>query len=64
MENNGFDSTNHYSDCTGPYCDCDERRYGSRSTGSGDWMLLILSIIFGVVFPPLGFVFFLCFVLK
>lgn len=64
MENNGFDSTNHYSDCTGPYCDCDERRYGSRSTGSGDGLLLILSIIFGVVFPPLGFVFFLCFVLK
>lgn len=63
--NSGFDhSANHYSDCTGPYCDCDERRYGSRSAGSWDWILVVLSIIFGLAFPPLGFLFMLIFIFK
>ena len=63
MSNYGYDSSNHYSNCTGPNCDCDERRYGSHSSSGGDWILLILALFFSVVFPPLGFVFFFFFML-
>ncbi len=44
--NNGFDNNGyHYSNCTGPYCDCDERRYGSPSHGSGGGMSTFGAII-------------------
>lgn len=33
-----YHSTNHYTDCNGPNCDCDERRYGSHSSNSGKGM--------------------------
>lgn len=42
----GFDnSVFHYDDCTGPYCDCDERRYGSQSFHSGGGMSVFRTIL-------------------
>lgn len=44
----GFDgSGNHYSDCTGPYCDCDERRYGGSGGGGGGCITAIISLVIG-----------------
>lgn len=40
-----YDSTNHYADCSGPNCDCDERRYGSYSSNSGNGMSTFAAIL-------------------
>jgi hypothetical protein len=54
--------------CTGPGCNCDERNYGHRhSAGSsdiGDGILVILAVVFGMFFPPIGLIFALIFMSK
>lgn len=62
MENNGFDFNGyHDSHCEGPYCHCDERRYG-KSFGGGSgvvaFICIALAIIVSFAFPPLGFIIF------
>ncbi|MGN0392326.1 MAG: hypothetical protein ACI4FW_05670 [Bariatricus sp.] len=61
---NSYDNTNHYSDCTGPNCNCDERRYGSRQPKSGDGILLVLAIVLGLICPPIGFILMMIFAFR
>jgi hypothetical protein len=52
--------------CTGPGCNCDERNYGSHhsASGKGDWILVILAVLFGIICPPIGIIFALIFMFK
>lgn len=64
----GFDG-GHCGECGGTdgmhYSDCSYDGTGSRGyyrSSSGQWVYFVLSIIFGIVFLPLGFVFFILFI--
>ncbi len=56
MDNNGFNNgAYHDSHCTGPYCNCDDRRYGYyANTSSHDWIWVVAYIVIGLICPPLG----------
>lgn len=56
MNNSGYDhGSYHDSHCTGPYCNCDERRYGHHSkSSSSDWVWLVAYLVIGFICPPLG----------
>jgi len=61
LENNGYNfNSYHDSHCEGPYCSCDERRYGSKSSGSSVVAIICigLALLMLLVFPPLGFIIF------
>ena len=61
MTNNGYNfNSYHDSHCEGPYCSCDERRYGSKSSGSSVVAVICigLALLMLLVFPPLGFIIF------
>lgn len=62
MTNNGYDfNAYHDSHCEGPYCNCDERRYGGAPSGGSGVVAVIcitLAIIASLAFPPLGFIIF------
>lgn len=64
---NGFDLSSYHGDqCEGPYCNCDSRRYGGKSyDGSGVVAAICigLALIASIIFPPLGFFIFWCWVL-
>ena len=58
---NGYDHNSyHDSHCEGPYCNCDERRYGYHSSGSDlvGAVCVILALVALLAFPPLGFIIF------
>lgn len=56
MDNNGFNNgAYHDSHCTGPYCNCDDRRYGYHAnTSSHDWIWVVAYIVIGLICPPIG----------
>ena len=59
---NGYDHNSyHDSHCEGPYCNCDERRYGYHSSGSDlvGAVCVILALVALLAFPPLGFIYFM-----
>lgn len=59
----GSYNSNSYHDrhCEGPYCNCDERRYGHHSSGGSSvvgYFCIILAILVSLIFPPIGFLIF------
>ena len=61
MDNDGYNLNSHHdSHCEGPYCNCDERKYGSRPSSSNvvGAICVCLALIMLAVFPPLGFIIF------
>ena len=59
---NGFDPNGyHDSHCEGPYCNCDERRYGGIGfDGSGVVAVICIGLAFivSLACPPIGFIIF------
>jgi hypothetical protein len=60
------DGEGKINNCPGPGCDCDEKNYGYHhsSSGKGDLILVILAVLFGIICPPIGFIFALIFMFK
>ena len=57
---NGYDRNGfHYDNCTGPYCNCDNKRYGSSPSSGGGMSILgavlvtiVAIIITAIIFMP------------
>nr|WP_147355432.1 hypothetical protein [Clostridium sp. OF09-10] len=66
MSNEYDHNSYHDSHCEGPYCNCDERRYGYHSSGSDlvGAVCVILALVALLAFPPLGFIIFYAWVFS
>lgn len=56
MDYKNYDNASyHDSHCTGPNCNCDDRRYGYHGkTSSHDWIWVVVYLVIGFMCPPLG----------
>lgn len=67
MSNRYNHNSYHDSHCEGPYCNCDDRRYGHSSSGGSGIIAvicIILAFIASLAFPPLGFIIFYAWVFS